>query len=68
MNSYRGVIFNIYKIVASAHNSGKCNLLSSAFDRVKYLAAILMEVCKMKLAAERNKQKQCGLLFLDQDI
>jgi hypothetical protein len=62
MNPYRGAIFNKYKIVPSAHNSGKCNLLSSAYDGVQYYAGIRVEVYRMKFAAERNTQKQCRIV------
>ena len=63
MSPYQGAIFKIYKIVASDHNSWKCNLLSSAYDRVQYLASIRMEVFRMKLAAERDNQKQCRIVI-----
>jgi hypothetical protein len=68
MSADRGAIFNVYKIVASARNSVACNLLSSAYDRVQYLAGIRMEVCRMKLAAERNAQKHCWIFISDQTI
>ena len=42
---------------AFAHKIGENNLLSSAFERVRYLEGIRKEVCRMKLKAEQPKQK-----------
>jgi hypothetical protein len=42
---------------ASAHKIGENNLLSSAYERVRYLEGIRKEVCRMKLKAEQHKQK-----------
>jgi len=63
MSPYQGAIFKIYKIVASDHNGGKCNFLSSAYDRVQHFDSIRMEVLRMKLAAERNNQKHCRIVI-----
>jgi hypothetical protein len=46
-----------YNNISSARNSGECNLIGSACDRMPNMPGIRLEIGKMKLAAEQNTQK-----------